>query len=128
MRAKVDLEATFSSPQILPYQAFVTDDNRMTESLHELGPIEVLFSMTLWPTAVVKQTRSAHRRRNMGLMPMQSPPTTMLWRNYAYSYQLLAVRPPLNVSTAAAHRPGSSRVGYRPSQAAWAQVMDRFAP
>lgn len=126
-KAKSELETAYPSVQILPYQASVTDNTRMTQILQELGPIDVL----------ILNAAVAHRRAEATAITteeMQEAFETNVIAPFNLSKAYLAHPMPasgrktiLNVSSAGVHLPGHFRVGYGSSKAAGVQVMQSFA-
>lgn len=111
-KAKTDLEAAFPSIQILPFQASVTDNNRITEVLQKLGTIDVL----------VLNAAVAHRcaqATEISTEEMQDAFDTNVIATFNIAKAYLAMPLPaagrntiLNASAAAVHLQSSSRVGY----------------
>ena len=124
--AKADLEAAYPSTQIIAYQASVTDSARMTKILQELKSVDVL----------VLSAAVAHRRAPGAEISEQDVQdafdiNVVATFNITKAY-LAALQPTIgnktiiNVSSAAAQISGM-RVGYGPSKAAAAQMMQHFA-
>ena len=126
-KAKHDLEEEFPSLQVLMYQASVTDHDRMSQIVQELGTIDVL----------VLNAATAHRRAeatDITVEEMKDAFETNVVAPFNIAKAYLALPKPaagsktiINISAAAAHLPGHHRVGYGSSKAAGVQVMQNFA-
>jgi NAD(P)-dependent dehydrogenase (short-subunit alcohol dehydrogenase family) len=125
--AKKELEASYPSTEIKTYQASITDNARMADILQELGTVDVL----------VLNAAVAHRRAPAveitGEEMQEAFKTNVIGPfNLTKAYMSLAFpesgqKTVINVSSAAAQMFGAGRVGYGPSKAAAAQVMQHFA-
>lgn len=126
-KAKNDLEAAYPSTQILPYQASITDNIRMTELLRDLGTVDIL----------VLCASVYHRRAKateITTKEMQSAFDTNVIAAFNLTKAYLATPLPatgrkiiINISSAAAQMRSPLRVGYGPSKAAVTQMMQHFA-
>jgi NAD(P)-dependent dehydrogenase (short-subunit alcohol dehydrogenase family) len=126
-KAKANLEASFPSTKILPYQDSITDHSRMDEILQELGTVDVL----------ILNAAVAHRRAQaseISTEEVQDAFNVNVVAPFNISRAYLDMPQPtggrktvIYVTAAAAHLPGPFRVGYGPSKAAGAQVMQNFA-
>lgn len=126
-KAKTELQKISPSIQVLPFQASITDNQRMTEILSELGTVDVL----------VLNAAVAHRRAQATEITAEEMQeafdiNTMAAFNMTRTY--LAMPQPaagrktiINVSSAAAHMSGAYRIGYAASKAAGAHIMQSFA-
>lgn len=125
--AKSELEQSYPSLQILSYQASITDYERMTKILQELGTVDVL----------VLNAAAAHRRAEataITMEEMQDGFDVNVFATFNLSKSFLEMPAPaagrktiINVSSASAHFPGHMRIGYGSSKAAGVQVMQNFA-
>lgn len=126
-KVQSEFKESYPSVQVLSYQASITDDARMKQILQELGTVDVLILNAavahgrLLPTEV-----TAEQAREAFAVNAEST------FNIANSY--LATPMPrhgrktiINVSAAAAHIPGATRVAYGASKAAAIQLMQNFA-
>ncbi|KAG6358767.1 hypothetical protein INS49_012286 [Diaporthe citri] len=126
--AKAALEAANPAVTILAYQACVTDASRMEEILRDLGTVDVL----------VLGAAAVHRRaRAVEITPeeVRDAFATNVVALFELTKAFLALPPPgpgggrtiINISSAGAQVSGARRVGYGPSKAAAAQVLQHFA-
>lgn len=126
-QAKATLETAYPSVRVVLFQASVTDNVRMTEILHDLGPVDVL----VLGVAVV------HRREKATAITEQELrdafDTNVI---AAFNLTKAYLETPLpasgqktiiNISSAAAQVHTTRRVGYGSSKAAVAQVLQHFA-
>ncbi|RAL16209.1 SDR family NAD(P)-dependent oxidoreductase [Aspergillus homomorphus CBS 101889] len=125
--AKAALEAAHPSVQILTYAASITDHSRMAAIINELGTIDVLVLCAAVvhrqapATAVTGQEMQEAFDVNV-LAPFQLVQAYLSLPNPAAGSKTI-----INVSSAAAQTRSPLRVGYGPSKAAFAQVMQHFA-
>lgn len=125
-RAKADIEAAYPSTTVLLYQASVTENNRMTEILQELGTVDVL----------VLCAPVAHRRAQsteITSQEMHEAFETNVIATFNLTKAYLATPLPaggsktiINISAAAIQVSGM-RIGYGSSKAAEVQVLQHFA-
>lgn len=126
--AKTQLEDKYPNTQVVTYAADITDSAKMTQIVHEIASIDVL----------VLNAAVAHRR-------VKASDTSIAEVSDAFSintiaqFHLIATylnlpmdgladgKTVLNVSAFAAYMYGASRVGYGPSKAATAQMVQLFA-
>jgi NAD(P)-dependent dehydrogenase (short-subunit alcohol dehydrogenase family) len=125
-KAKTDLEAAYPSTQILPYQASITDSIRMIDILKDLGTVDVL----------ILNAAVAHRRAKgteISTQEIHDAFDINVIAAFNLTKAYLAMPLPaagcktiINISSAAVQMSGG-RVGYGPSKAAAAQMMQQFA-
>lgn len=130
--AKAALEAAHPRVTILAYQACVKDATRMAEVLGDLGKVDVL----VLGAATVHRRAPASEITSDEVRDAFATNTVAL---FELTKAFLALPSPIpesgigggrtiiNISTAAAQVSGARRVGYGPSKAAAAQVLQHFA-
>lgn len=126
-KAKAELNAAYPSTQVLLYEASITEHSRMQKILRDLDTVDVL----------VLNAAVAHRRDKATAITTDEVQDAFNV-NVVAAFNLTSAylnMPPLasgrrktvlNVSSAALQMAGG-RVGYGPSKAAAAQVMQQFA-
>ena len=126
-KVKAELEAAYPSTQILPYQASITDNVRMTEIFQDLGTLDVL----------VLCAAVAHRRTkatDISTQEMQDAFDTNVIAAFNLTKAYLNMQLPtagtktvIHVTSAAGQMRSPLRAGYGPSKAAVTQMMQHFA-
>ena len=126
-KAKSDLEAAYPSTQILCYEASITDSDRMTEILQDIGTIDILVLCA-----------SAYHRRAKAIelseVEIQNVYDTNVIAAFNLTKAYLATPLPpsgsrtvINISSAACQLSMTQRIGYGSSKAAITQMMQHFA-
>lgn len=127
-QAKSQLETKYPNTKFVTYAADITDASKMTEILQEVATIDVL----------ILNAAVAHRRVTASNISV-SEVTDAFSINTIAQFQLIATylnlpmeqlqdgKTVLNVSAFAAYMGGPSSVGYGPSKAATAQMVQMFA-